>query len=94
MADPKLHRIGDANSGGGIIDTVSQDWVTDEGKLVSINGSLGTGHGPGIHAFHAWQTAIGSSFVTINDIPVNIEGNPDTCLHSRVAGSSLTTISE
>tara|TARA_R100000995_G_C3396907_1_gene83060 strand:- start:281 stop:565 length:285 start_codon:yes stop_codon:yes gene_type:complete len=85
---PKVARMGDVNSGGGIIQTIPQSTVFANGKLISVNGSRGSGHAPGIHALNAWVTSNGSSTVTINNIPVNDEGDPDSCIHVRVDGST------
>ena len=47
---PKAQRNGDANTGGGVINSIPQSTVFVNSKLVSVNGSKGTGHGIGIHA--------------------------------------------
>ena len=44
---PKVARMGDLNSGGGIILTIPQSTVFANGKLISVNGSRGSGHAPG-----------------------------------------------
>ena len=85
---PKVARMGDLNSGGGIIQTIPQSTVFANGKLISVNGSRGSGHAPGIHALNAWTTTNGSSTVSIEGIPVNDEGDPDSCTHVRVDGSA------
>ena len=85
---PKVARMGDLNSGGGIILTIPQSTVFANGKLISVDGSRGSGHPVGPpHALNAWVTSDGSSTVTINNIPVNDEGDPDSCTHVRVDGS-------
>ena len=85
---PKVARMGDLNSGGGIILTIPQSTVFANGKLISVDGSRGTGHPVGPpHALNVWLTANGSSTVTINNIPVNDQGDADTCTHVRVGGS-------
>lgn len=92
----RVHTVGHANSGGGIITNVLQDFVTIDGMLVSVDGSIGTGHRPcpeeQAHCAGKWKTANGSDFVTINGIPVNYEGNSDTCGHVRVGGSDFVFI--
>ena len=93
MGNP-IQRMGDANSGGGIIDSIPQGSVYANEKLVSIDGSKGTGHGVGIHAYHAWDTANGSSIVRINGTPVNGTTNADTCTHARVGGSSNVNVGD
>ena len=88
----KAQRDKDANSGGGIIDSVPQSTVFVNGELLSINGSKGTGHGNGLHVKDAWETANGFSKVTVGGTPVNHTGNVDTCGHPRVGGSSNVNI--
>ena len=85
---PKVARMGDLNSGGGIILTIPQSTVFANGKLISVDGSRGSGHPVGPpHALNAWVTSDGASTVTINNIPVNDEGDADDCTHVRVDGS-------
>ena len=85
---PKVARMGDLNSGGGIIQTIQQSTVFANGKLISVDGSRGSGHPVGPpHALNAWTTTNGSSTVSIEGIPVNDEGDPDSCTHVRVDGS-------
>ena len=86
------HRMGDANKGGGVIDSIPQSTVKCNGKVLAVNGSKGTGHGVGIHAENAWDTANGSSTVKCHGIPVNSEGDADTCAHTRTGGSSDVNI--
>jgi len=88
----KAHRMGDANKGGGVIDSIPQSTVKCNDKVLAVNGSKGTGHGVGIHAVNAWDTANGSSTVNAGGIPVNKEGDADTCAHTRTGGSSNVNI--
>ena len=88
----KAHRMGDANTGGGTITTIPQSTVFANSKVLAVNGSKGTGHGVGIHAVNAWDTANGSSTVNAGGIPVNKEGDADTCAHTRTGGSSNVNI--
>ena len=81
-------RNGDANSAGGVINSIPQSTVFVNSKLVSVNGSKGTGHGVGIHAANAWDTANGSSTVSAGGIAINRTGDADTCAHTRTGGSS------
>jgi len=85
---PAAQRNGDANSGGGKINSIPQSTVFVNGELLSINGSKGTGHGIGLHAANAWDTANGSSTVFAGGIAVNRTGDADTCTHPRAGGSS------
>ena len=80
-------RNGDANTGGGVINSIPQSTVFVNSKLVSVNGSKGTGHGVGIHAVNAWDTANGSSTVSAGGIAINRTGDADTCTHTRTGGS-------
>jgi uncharacterized Zn-binding protein involved in type VI secretion len=89
---PAAQRNGDANSAGGVINSVPQSSVNCNGQLLAVNGSKGTGHGIGIHAAGAWETANGSSSVNAGGIPVNRTGDADTCLHARVGGSGNVNI--
>lgn len=93
---PACQRLGDANSAGGVITTIPQSTVFANGQLVSVDGSIGTGHAPcpivPIHCAGAWATAGGSGNVFINGIPVNFTGNSDTCGHTRVGGSGTVNI--
>ena len=86
------HRMGDANKGGGVIDSIPQSTVKCNGEYLAVNGSKGTGRGVGIHAVNAWDTANGSSTVNAGGIPVNKEGDADTCTHTRTGGSSNVNI--
>ena len=84
---PKAQRNGDSNNGGGEINSIPQSTVFVNSKLVSVNGSKGTGHGIGIHAANAWDTANGSSTVFAGGIAINRTGDADTCTHTRAGGS-------
>ncbi len=89
----KAHRMGDANTGGGTITTIPQSTVFANSKVLAVNGSKGTGHGIGVHATNQWDTANGSSTVNAGGIPVNSEGDADTCVtHTRTGGSSNVNI--
>ena len=88
----KAHRMGDANTGGGTITTIPQSTVFANSKVLAVNGSKGTGHGIGVHATNQWDTANGSSTVKCHGIPVNSEGDADTCTHTRTGGSGDVNI--
>ena len=89
---PACQRKGDSNSAGGKITTVTNHKVKANGELVSVNGSKGAGHGIGIHAANAWDTANGSLTVRAGGIAVNRTGDADTCAHARVGGSSNVNV--
>jgi uncharacterized Zn-binding protein involved in type VI secretion len=82
---PAVHRQGDANDGGGVIEDVSQGTVYVNGQLASVDGSSVSDHGLGEHSGPV--TANGSSTVFIGGIPVNRQGDADTCGDSRAEGS-------
>lgn len=86
--DKPAQRKSDSNDGGGSITTTDgNSTVYANNLLVSVNGSIGTGHGPGPHVGGAWQTTSGSGTVFAHGVEVNFTGNPDTCGHARVGGS-------
>lgn len=81
-------RNGDSNDGGGVINSIPQSTVFVNSKLVSVNGSVGTGHPTGpTHSAGTWKTANGSSTVFAGGIAVNRTGDADTCTHTRTGGS-------
>ena len=84
MAAP-VHRIGDPNTGGGVVTSSTQGSVYANNILIATDGSPVSGHGIGIHA--GPNTANGSSDVIAENIPVNSQGDADTCGHTRAAGS-------
>tara|TARA_A100000164_G_scaffold307325_1_gene284021 strand:- start:400 stop:678 length:279 start_codon:yes stop_codon:yes gene_type:complete len=81
-------RNGDSNDGGGVINSIPQSTVFVNSKLVSVNGSVGTGHPTGpTHSAGTWKTANGSSTVFAEKIAINRTGDADTCEHTRAGGS-------
>lgn len=80
---PAVHRQGDSNDGGGVIEDVAQGTVYVNGQLASIDGSAVTEHD--LHL--PTVTANGSPTVFIGGIPVNRAGDEDECGHSRAEGS-------
>ena len=82
-------RNGDSNDGGGVINSIPQSTVFVNSKLVSVNGSVGTGHPTGpTHSAGTWKTANGSSTVSAGGIAINWTGDADTCAHTRTGGSN------
>lgn len=80
---PAVHRQGDANDSGGVIDSVAQGTVYINSQLASVDGSAVSGH-----ALHLpTATANGSPTVFIGGIAVNRQGDADECGHSRADGS-------
>ena len=82
---PAVHRLGDVDEGGGAIVNIQQGTVYVNNVLASIDGSDVDGHGTGEHS--APQTANGSPTVFIGGIPVNRQGDEDTCGDPRAEGS-------
>ena len=81
-------RNGDSNDGGGVINSIPQSTVFVNSKLVSVDGSVGTGHPTGPpHSAGTWKTANGSSTVFAEKIAINRTGDADTCTHARAGGS-------
>ena len=81
-------RNGDSNDGGGVINSIPQSTVFVNSKLVSVNGSVGTGHPTGpTHSAGTWKTANGSSTVFAEKVAINRTGDADTCEHTRAGGS-------
>ena len=81
-------RNGDSNDGGGVINSIPQSTVFVNSKLVSVDGSVGTGHPTGPpHSAGTWKTANGSSTVFAGGIAINRTGDADTCTHTRTGGS-------
>lgn len=81
----------DANTGGGVIDSIPQGTVYANNKLVSIDGSSVTGHAV-VHP--PTVTANGSLTVFIGGIPVNRFGDADACGHSRAEGSPTVYVGD
>lgn len=87
----QIHRLGDTNTAGGSITSIPQGSVFANGLLVCVNGSIGTGHPPcpepDIHCAGNWVTTGGGPTVFAEGIPVNKQGDADSCGHSRASGS-------
>lgn len=82
---PQVHRLSDPNTADAPIIEVIQSSVFTNYLLTSVVGSPVQGHAPGVHS--APVTANGSANVFIEYIPVNRQGDPDTCGHPRADGS-------
>ena len=87
-----IQLIGDANDGGGILTHTLESNVFINGKLVALHGSLGTSHSgcpeEPIHCYPNWSTSSTENTVFINNLPITLTGDVDTCGHIRVGGSS------
>ena len=90
---PAVHRIGDPNSGGGVILSTTQGSVYVNGTLASTDGSVVSGHNPPVPPHvPLTNTTSGSSTVSFEGIPVNRDGDPDACGHARAGGSPDTFV--
>lgn len=90
----EIHRLGDCNTAGGCLTSIPQGSVFANDLLVAVDGSIGTSHPPcpipPIHCAGNWVTDENTTVppnVFAEGIPVNFEGNVDTCGHARAAGS-------
>jgi len=89
MAAP-MQRVGDFNSGGGIIVSGGHSNVLVNGRPAAtpwavVTPHIGCGKKKPLHCLAL--TLPGSSTVKINGEPVIVTGVPDTCGHSRAGGS-------
>lgn len=91
----RVVREGDRNSAGGRVIKGDPTFLVD-GRPVSVDGSPVSPHKPcpeiPIHC-HA-KTANGVKTFIINNIPVNVIGNLDTCGHPRIEGSDKFVVKE
>lgn len=84
---PQINRLTDPNTAGAPVIAVAQSTVFINNLLGAVDGSPVQGHGTGEHA--GPLTANGSSNVFFESIPVNRNGDPDTCGHPRATGSNV-----
>jgi len=89
---PPIHRLGDPNSAGGEITGIPQSTVFANDKLVSVDGSSVAPHTPFIAPHLAARTANGSGTVSAGGIPINRQGDADSCGHPRAAGSDNVNV--
>lgn len=80
---PDINRVGDPNSAGADVTSSLQTGIRINGQNVAVDGSPVASHGIGVHA--SPNTANGVEAFTINGLPVNINGDADTCGHTRSA---------
>lgn len=93
----RVHRLTDRNEAGGAIDQCVAKTVFVNNLQISVNGSMGTSDSScpaSPHCYHEWLTANGSTTVFAENIPVNFEGNADTCGHRRIEGSPDVFVGE
>ena len=87
----QIQRVGDANNGGGVIQSTPQSTVYANGRLVAVTGSRGSPH-PKKH--DSWSTGFGSGSVRIDCYGINLTGDRDSCGHIRIGGSDDIYIGE
>jgi len=86
---PAVQRIGDSDSGGGVI-TSGVDSVRVNNQVVSVDGSSVSPHSS--RPVHVPVTANGVASVKAGGRPINVAGNADTCGHARTGGSENVKI--
>ena len=82
---PAVHRLFDRNTAGAKITKVIQKSVYVNNILASVDNCPVAAHG--IYPHSSPRTANGSRNVYIENIPVNRQGDKDTCGHPRATGS-------
>ena len=88
----KVHRVGDANSAGGVVNGPRQSFFRDNGQLVATDGSGVTPHPTFVPPHVGTVTASGAPGFRINGVPVNRVGDPDSCGHPRAATGAVTNL--
>ena len=88
---PSVQRIGDQNSAGGVI-LNGDSSVLINGRAVAVQGASVSAHPccgqrgcPPTHCNA--KTQANNSTVLVNGIPLVLNGDVDTCGHSRTSGS-------
>lgn len=81
---PKVQRKGDPDTGGGRISTGIASVRTNGLPTATINMPV-SGHGKRAHS--GPKTAGGVSSVRVEGVPISVNGNADTCGHTRTDGS-------
>lgn len=82
----KIVREGDVNTAGGRVARGVSSFIVDN-KKAAVDGSPVTGH-PTRPPCRCDRTANGNKNFIIENTPVNVYGDVDTCGHSRSQGSS------
>jgi uncharacterized Zn-binding protein involved in type VI secretion len=87
-----VSKVGDANTGGGTINSAAQSGFNVNGVKASVNGSTVGPHAPG-GPHNSAVTANGNSNFLIDGKPTNTVGNADSCAtHTRAGGDSSFNI--
>jgi uncharacterized Zn-binding protein involved in type VI secretion len=76
-----INRLTDVNTASAAVTSTGQTFATVAGQYIATNGDPVAGHGIPPHASPV--TANGLSWFTISGIPVNVNGNADSCGHTR-----------
>ena len=87
LASKEIHRLGDVNNVGAAISSTKQTFAKIGGKPIATNGDDVEDHGDGIH--NNAKTANGADWARINGIPINRQGDADTCGHTRASGADF-----
>lgn len=85
-----INRVTDPNTGGGVVVSTSQTFCKANGQYIATNGDSVSSHGVSPH--DSPVTANGLSWFKINGIPVNVNGNADSCGHTRNSSQSWFNI--
>ncbi len=86
---PGIVRKGDVNTAGGAALGGELSFIVDGRPVVTV-GTLVSPHapcGPRRRSHCRATTRVGDRNLTINQKPVNVIGNPDSCGHLRATGS-------
>ena len=82
-------RVGDLDSGGGIVATGIGSVLVNGAPIATVGSVITPHNGKPVHFAVA---AVGSSSVTAGGLPVNYVGAPDSCGHIRVTGSTDVSV--
>lgn len=85
-----LHRLGDINAAGAPIIFAKAVTVVSGGAPWGTTGDPVAGHGDGRHSSPA--TGSGSPVVLAQGVPVNRQGDIDSCGHPRATGYPIVLI--
>jgi uncharacterized Zn-binding protein involved in type VI secretion len=85
-----VNRIGDLNTGGGAVLFAKAVTVVSGGAPVATTGDFVSGHGDPPHSSPV--TGPGSPTVLAQGVPINRQGDFDTCGHSRATGNPTVLI--
>ena len=85
MTLQNVNVVGSPNTGGGTVSSSKYSWFIIDGSAIATNGDPVSSHPPcptvPIHC--SPDTASGHASWTVGGTPVNINGDGDTCSHTR-----------